>query len=324
MKGIIGIGNAITDVLMLIPNEDILFELGFIKGSMQLVDWTTIQFLKNKLKPYIRQIKSGGSAGNTIYGIASMGVPSSFVGKTANDKIGSLYKSDLQQQGVKTHFGTSQIPSGMAIAMITPDSERTFATYLGAAAELSPNDINEKWLDDYSIIHIEGYLIYNEPLITHIAELAKKHQLLISFDMASFNVVQEKKVFLETFLEKYVDIVFSNEEEAYAFCGKQPEESAEILASYCNIAIVKRGKLGSIVVAGQQKYTISAISSNVIDTTGAGDWYASGFLFGLYQQYELERCGRIASFLAGKVIEHIGAKIPNDLLPEVINMAKKL
>ncbi|MCX7862780.1 MAG: adenosine kinase [Bacteroidales bacterium] len=324
MKGILAIGNAITDVLVVLPNDNILQQLGFKKGSMQLVDMHTIHNLSKELKPHIKEIKSGGSAGNTIYGIASFQFPSSYIGKIGNDEIGELYKKDMENQGVKVNFSHSETHSGMAIAMITPDSERTFATYLGAAAELTFNDIDESYFNNHQLLHLEGYLVYDEHLLLHAAEIAKKHGLKISFDMASFNVVQDKKDFISDFLKKYVDIVFSNEEEAYAFCGEKSETSAKILARYCDIAVVKMGSNGSVIAQGNNIIKIPAIPSNVVDTTGAGDWYASGFLYAWCNKFPLERCGKIASFLAGKVIEHIGAKIPNHLLPQIINSAKNL
>lgn len=324
MKGIIGIGNAITDILALLPEENILNELGFPKGSMQLVNFETIQNIELKVKNHIHSIKSGGSVGNTIYGLASFQYPAAYIGKIGNDSIGSLYKNDLEQQGVKCFFSDSSLNSGLAIAMITPDFERTFATFLGAASELEPSDIQENWLNNYKILHIEGYLVFNPQLLLHIAAMAKRKKMKISFDLASYNIVETNLPFLKDFLLNNVDIVFANEEEAKAFCGKLPEEAVNELNKYCEISIVKIGKNGSLIKSKNGVIHVPSYTSNVIDTTGAGDWYAAGFLYGYSNDFDIKKCGNIASYLAARVIEYVGAKIPQENLPKIIDMAKNL
>lgn len=324
MKGIIGIGNAITDIMTVLPDEKLLSIINFPKGSMQLVDEKTIQDIEKLTQHLPQTLKSGGSVANTMYGIASFNFPAAYIGKIGHDKIGKFYQSDMEQQGVKCYFSISELTSGKAIAMITPDSERTFATYLGAASELKPEDIEHSWLNDYAILHIEGYLIFNRELVIKVAEMAKEKGMLISYDLASYNIVDDNRDFIQSFMKNYVDIVFANEEEARAFTSKSPVESLDELADYCSYAIVKIGKEGSLIKHNGKTYTIHAIKSNVIDTTGAGDWYASGFLYGLCNQLPIETSGKIATLLAGNVIEHIGAKIPHEKLNHVIEMAKKL
>ena len=324
MKGIIGIGNAITDIMTVLPDEKLLSTINFPKGSMQLVDEKTIKKIEELTQHFPKTLKSGGSVANTMYGIASFNFPTAYIGKIGHDEIGQFYKSDMEQQGVKCYFWMSELNSGKAIAMITPDSERTFATYLGAASELKPEEINHSWLDSYAIMHIEGYLIFNRDLVLKVAEMAKAKGMLISYDLASFNIVADNLDFIKAFMKKYVDIVFANEEEAKAFTGKSPEESLNELADYCSYAIVKVGKEGSLIKHNGQTYKIPAIKAKAIDTTGAGDWYASGFLYGLCNQLPIETSGKIAALLAGNVIEHIGAKIPQEKLNKVIEMAKKM
>ncbi|MGQ9847806.1 MAG: adenosine kinase [Bacteroidales bacterium] len=324
MKGIIGIGNAITDIMTVLPDETLLKQINFSKGSMQLVDEQTIKNIESLTNQFSKTLKSGGSVANTIYGIASFNFPTAYIGKIGHDKIGKFYQSDMEQQGVKCYFSMSELASGKAIVMVTPDSERTFATYLGAASELKLEDIEHSWLDDYAIIYIEGYLIFNKELVLKVAEMAKEKGLLISYDLASYNIVADNRDFIRSFLRNYVDIVFANEEEAKALTSKSPEESLNELAEYCSYAVVKIGKNGSLIKHNGQTYKIPAIKANVIDTTGAGDWYASGFLYGLCNQLPIETSGKIATLLAGNVIEHIGAKIPQEKLKHVIEMAKKL
>lgn len=324
MKGIIGIGNAITDIMTVLPDEKLLSEINFPKGSMQLVDNKTIEYIEQLTKHLPKTLKSGGSVANTMYGIASFNFPAAYIGKIGEDDIGKFYQSDMEQQGVKCYFLQSKLTSGKAIVMITPDSERTFATYLGAASELKPEEIEHSWLDDYAIVHIEGYLIFNRDLVIKVAEMAKEKGMLISYDLASYNIVADNLSFIQSFIKKYVDIVFANEEEARTFTSKSPEESLNEFASYCSYAIVKIGKEGSLIKHNGQTYKIPATKVNVIDTTGAGDWYASGFLYGLCNQLPIEVSGKIATLLAGKVIEHIGAKIPQEKLNHIIEMVKKM
>lgn len=324
MKGIIGIGNAITDIMTVLPDENLLEKINFRKGSMQLVDDNTIKKIESLTNQCTKTLKSGGSVANTMYGIASFDFPVAYIGKIGNDDIGKFYKADMEKQGVTCYFLQSELPSGKAIAMITPDSERTFATYLGAASELKPEEINHTWLDAYSIMHIEGYLIFNRDLVTEVAKMAKQKGMLISYDMASYNIVADNHDFIKTFIKEYVDIVFANEEEAKAFTDKSPHEAVNELGEYCQYAIVKIGKEGSLIKHQNKIYKIPSIKANPIDTTGAGDWYASGFLYGICNNFSIETSGKIATLLAGNVIEHIGAKIPQDKLKKIINIAKKM
>lgn len=203
----------------------------------------------------------------------------------------------------------SDTPSGIAIALVSPDGERTFATHLGAAIELSPDHLNTKLFEGYSLFYVEGYLVQNEALLHKALELAKTAGLTVALDLSSYNVVEAKKEFLQAILEPFVDVVFANEEEALALTGTPPEEALGYLAQKCRIAVVKTGEKGSLVQSGNAVHQIAAIPSTPLDTTGAGDLYASGFLFGLLNEMPLERCGKIGSLLAGNVIRVVGAKM---------------
>ena len=206
------------------------------------------------------------------------------------------------------------------MALITPDSERTFATYLGAAVELDPSDITEDLFHGYDYFHIEGYLVQNHELIEKAVQLAKQNGLRISLDMASYNIVEQNLNFLTRILKTYIDIVFANEEEARAFTGKIPEAAIIEFAGHCEIAIVKTGKNGSLVRKGSEMHGIQPIAANSIDTTGAGDLYAAGFIFGLIKGYPLNKCGDLGSLLAGKTIEVIGPKMDSEKWKQVKRM----
>jgi len=202
--------------------------------------------------------------------------------------------------------------SGSCIALITPDGERTLATYLGAAANLKPENITPELFVGYNCFHIEGYIVQNHELIEKAVRLAKEAGLTVSLDLASFNVVNENKEFLTDLVEKYVDIVFANEDESYAYTGLQPEQAVAALAEQCRIAVVKVGKDGSYVQQGSERYRVPAVCTACIDSTGAGDYYAAGFLYGQAHGLDLQTCAQIGTIVAGRVCEVLGAKLPEE------------
>lgn len=312
MKKILGIGNALVDVLVKIDSDDLLRKLDLPKGSMQLIDQTMMRRIADATSAYTQHTATGGSASNTTSALARLGCSVGFIGKVGPDKIGSFYANDLSNNGVAPHLLKSDLPSGRCNVLISNDSERTMATYLGAAVTLSANDLNIDIFHQYDILHIEGYLVQNYNLITRAGELAKEAGLIVSIDLASYNVVKENLDFLQDFVTKYVDIVFANEEETSAFTSQPAEEAVHTIAQQANLAIVKVGAKGSYIKQGENLYHIPAQKANVIDTTGAGDAYAAGFLYGYANDMPLTRCAEIGTLCAGHVIEEIGAKITPD------------
>ena len=313
MKKILGMGNALTDILLQIDNDEVLFSLNLLKGGMQLINTERSQEINDAVSNFSKIMATGGSASNTINGITRLGMNGGFVGKIGKDDIGLFFTNDSVNNGVKPHLLTSETPSGRCTVLVSPDTERTLCTYLGAACELEASDLNAEMFEGYDIFHIEGYLVQNHDLIRTAVSLAKQAGLKVSVDLASFNVVEDNLEFLLEIIHKYVDIVFANEEEARAFTGKEPEEALKVIAEHCQIAVVKVGKDGSFIQSGDQTVQIEPRKSNCIDTTGAGDLYASGFLFGLANNYSLEVCGKIGSLISGNVVEVIGAKMPDEV-----------
>jgi len=309
MKKILGIGNALVDVLICIDDETIFQEFNLPKGGMQLVDKEIYNKIIAKCSSKIVEIATGGSAANTLSGIANLGLDCGFIGKIGKDKFGKLLSDDINDCGISPKLMYSKNETGLAITFVTLDSERTFAVYLGAAVELFPEDICNEDFVGYDYFHIEGYLVQNHDLMRKALRLAKDNGLKISLDLASFDVVQSDKPFLKEIVKTYVDIIFANEEEAKAYTGKNPKEALDILANECEIAIVKIGSKGSMIKAGDDRFDIGVIEANPIDTTGAGDLYASGFLHGLAVGKSLEYCGKLGSILSGNVIETLGAKM---------------
>ncbi|MDD4971347.1 MAG: adenosine kinase [Paludibacter sp.] len=313
MKKILGMGNALTDILLQVDNDEVLFSLNLLKGGMQLINTERSHEINDAVSNYSKIMATGGSASNTINGITRLGMKGGFVGKIGKDDIGLFFTNDSINNGVVPHLLTSETPSGRCTVLVTPDSERTLCTYLGAACELEASDLKAEMFQGYDIFHIEGYLVQNHDLIRTAVRLAKQEGLKVSVDLASYNVVEENLDFLLEIIHQYVDIVFANEEEARAFTGKEPEDALNVISEHCEIAIVKVGKDGSFIKSGDKIVQIAPRKANCIDTTGAGDLYASGFLFGLANNYSLEVCGKIGSLISGNVVEVLGAKMPDEV-----------
>jgi sugar/nucleoside kinase (ribokinase family) len=309
MMRILGIGNALVDVMTLIDNDNILEKFSLPKGSMQLVDGEKSALIKKGTTDFKRNLVSGGSAANTIHGLAMLGAKTGFIGSIGKDDTGDFFENDMKKAGVTTYLSRRNTDTGTAVALISPGSERTFATHLGAAIELNANDLDEAYFRGYDILYMEGYLIINKPLVETACRIARKNNMKIALDLASYNVVDAKLSDFREIIEKYVDIVFANEEEAKSFTGLNPDYALNKISELCDIAVIKVGKDGSLVKRGEEIIKIGTIPVECVDTTGAGDLYASGFLFGYAKGLPLETCGNYGSVLAGHVIEIVGARM---------------
>jgi sugar/nucleoside kinase (ribokinase family) len=311
MAKIIGIGSALTDLLIKLENDQLLDELKLPKGSMTLVDAQIKDMIANKTFHLEKELVSGGSAANTIHGLAKLGMQTAFWGKVGNDATGDFFYSDLEKSSIQPMLIRTSTDSGIASTLISLDGERTFGTYLGASVELSGDELDEKNLEGFDILHIEGYIVYNHDLLEAILRKAKQAGLMISLDLASYNVVEDNLDFLKDMVARYVDIVFANEEESRAFTAKaDPLEALHILAENTELAVVKVGRNGSLVMFEDTLYKIPPVPTTAIDTTGAGDLYASGFLYGFINNLGIMNAGYLGSLMASKVIEIYGAKIP--------------
>jgi len=311
MKSILGIGNALTDILAVLPDDSFINKFHLPKGSMQHVDMATGDVIWNSLKPLGVHYVAGGSAANTIACTSIFGMTSSFIGKVGDDELGHLFKSDQAQYGVKSRLLKSDKSSGRSMVFVNGENgERTFAVYLGAALDLVPEDLQPEWFEGYDYFHIEGYLVQNQALIRRAVELAHAAGCIISLDMASYNVVESNNAFLHDIVSSYVDIVFANETESYAFTKiSDPQSALREISTMCDIAVVKVGKDGSWVKSGDDEHYIEAWPAERVDATGAGDTYAAGFLYAHSLGMPLEVCGQVGSVIAAKVVEVIGTKI---------------
>lgn len=310
MDKIIGMGNALVDVLVRIDDDSLLEKLHLPKGSMQLIQEDTLSEIRKYTSGMKIHRSTGGSAGNTVCALAALGANPGFIGKVGQDETGAFFGDTLRQCGVNALLATCDLPSGIASTFISTDGERTFGTYLGAAATLRAEDLSRKMFAGYNYLYIEGYLLQDHDLMLRAVQLAKEEGLQVCLDMASYNVVEAERDFFDQLIVKYVDIVFANESEALAYTGKGPHEALEEIGSKCSIAIVKTGKEGSLVKKGTEVIQLlSCPVDNVLDTTGAGDFYAAGFMYGLMCGYSLEKCVQISTLLATAVIQEIGTTL---------------
>ena len=309
MKKILGIGSALVDILTQIPNEQILQELNLPKGSMTYVDAQTSVKIGEKLAYLGNQMASGGSAANTMSGLAKLGIEAGFLSKIGKDEVGQFFEKQMTDSRVQPLMLKSETPSGRVQALVTADGERTFATCLGAAAEMCADDIQPELFKGWDIFYVEGYLVANPTMLRKAIETAKALGMTIAIDLASYNVVEESRDFLLELINNYVDIVFANEKEAFALTGMEPEEALHYIAERCQIAVVKVGAKGAFVQRGKEIVTIPPMKADVVDTTGAGDMWAAGFLAGFVKDESLLKCGMMGAIVAKNIIEVVGAKM---------------
>lgn len=323
---IIGIGSPIVDAIAPI-NESFLSEVEGEKGGMVLVDAPMIDALLKKLTSPVT-ITPGGSAGNTLFALARMGAATRFLGKTGNCSDGEFYRTRFDALGGdSSRFKIGGIPNGRCLSLVTPDGERTMRTDLGAAMTLLPEEISAKDFAECVHAHIEGYLLFNEALMMQVLNSAREAECTISLDLASFEVVHAAKAILPEILNEYVHIVFANEEEAAAFTGIQDDYPAMALkmAESCEVAAVKVGAHGSYVAQRGEVHKIEPMhAARVIDTTGAGDYWAAGFLYGWIKDLPLEECARIGSILGAAVVQESGAVLPEHVWSDILSTIDNL
>jgi sugar/nucleoside kinase (ribokinase family) len=309
-KLIVGVGSALLDILVC-EDDNFLIKTGAAKGGMTYVQKEFIeQSLVNSLKP--ATLAPGGSACNTIVGVGKLGGKARFVGKCGRGEMGQFFENELKRHNVEPFFFRSSSPTGRVLSIITPDAQRSMFTFLGASAEALPEDISEQCFESAAIVHIEGYLLFNSDLILKVLKTAKTCGALISLDLPSYNVVTESHELLRYIVETFVDILMANEDEARAYTGHSDATRAvKALAEKVNIAVLKAGAQGSFIAYNDRILPIRpAGSGHAIDTTGAGDLWAAGFLHGLVSGYPLEKCGELGSVCGYEVCQVLGASIP--------------
>jgi sugar/nucleoside kinase (ribokinase family) len=309
MNSVLGMGNALVDVMTKLDGDKTLRDFKLPKGSMQLVNKEFSNRILASTLGLKKHQSSGGSAANTIHGLAHLGMKTGFIGKIGHDNLGRFFEQDMKQNGIKPVLFHDLEETGRSIALVTPDSERTFATFLGASIALQEEDISSDIFTGFQHFHMEGYLVQNKKLIRKALRLAKSNGLIVSFDMASYNVVAENVEFIEGIIKEFVDVVFANEHEAEVFTAKKSKEAFRELSKHCEIAVMKMGMNGSLVRRGNEEHEVGIVEVNTIDTTGAGDLYAAGFIYGLCKDLPIDRCGHVGAICSAYVTEVIGAKM---------------
>jgi sugar/nucleoside kinase (ribokinase family) len=315
---IVGIGNALVDVLVQLPDDELLKELNIEKGSMNLINPEQREKLFKKLAGADIKLTSGGSVSNTMLALKQLGAVSGYIGKIGNDEYGEFYLKEMTEYGVNLHLIQEDTFSGTALALITPDGERTFCTYLGAAANMRKEDLQKPVFAQYTHLYVEGYLVQNHELIESAMQMARSLNMKVMIDLASFNVVAADQAFVQKLIREYVDVVFANEDEAAALTGKTPEEALKEIAKYTNTVVVKVGSKGSWV-QNKNKYIHIPVYEKVnpTDTTAAGDYYAAGFFYGMVNGFDLEKCAQLGSLLSYYVIQVVGTKLSEESWLEI-------
>jgi len=306
------IGNAIVDVIA--PATDaFLTAEGLAKGAMTLIDEAQGERLYARMANAMEA--SGGSAGNTIAGIASLGGRSAYMGKVADDQLGRIFGHDMRSIGA--HFDTPPLKGGPATARclinVTPDGERTMCTYLGASTQFGPDDIDARVVEGSKIVYLEGYLFDPDEArraFAKAAGLARASGRLIALTLSDAFVVERHREALLEFMGTQVDVVFANTAELLSlFQTKDFDAALTAMRGRSAIAAITRSAQGSVVIAGDQTHEIAAFPvEKLVDTTGAGDQYAAGFLHGLAQGRPLPACGRLGSLAAAEVVSHYGPR----------------
>jgi sugar/nucleoside kinase (ribokinase family) len=312
-----GIGSTLIDLTAGVK-EKMLEKFHLEKGRMHFVDDAGSKAILDAIAGHGVEATPGGSSANTLAGAAIYGARAALIGKVGSDHYGDLYIKETEAAGVKAFIARDPGLTGHAITLITPDGERTFAVNLGAAVRFNESDIDYGIISGSSVFHIEGYILEPEnlrgPCIKAI-EAAKEGGALVSIDLSDPALIGRIKDLLNTVVDKYVDIVFANEEEAFAFTGKKGVEALTALTKRCTAAAVKLGPKGSLLSEDGVIHEIKPFPAKVVNTNGAGDSYAAGVLYGITAGYTIEQSGILGSYSSALVVAGAGARLKQKIDP---------
>jgi sugar/nucleoside kinase (ribokinase family) len=309
---VVGVGNALVDVLSL-EGDEFLDRFGLHKGSMDLIDAARAEELYAAMGPGVEM--SGGSAANTLAGLASLGGRAGFVGRVRDDQLGEVFVHDIRSAGVTfsgTPVATGQ-PTGRSLIVVSPDGERTMNTLLGAASELEPADIDPAFVASAKITYLEGYLFDREAAgeaFHKAAAAAHDAGRLVALTLSDSFCVERFLEPFRTLVADRIDVLFGNEGELRLLFGTGDFDAALAEAErHCRVVAITRGAAGAIVSAGGERHHVAAEPvERLVDTTGAGDLFAAGFLFGLTRDLPVDTCGRLGAAAAAEVVSHVGAR----------------
>ena len=310
-----GLGNPLVDILVHV-DDGFLRDNNLNKGIMHLIEKEESRRLIDHLRGKPVEMESGGDCPNTITTLALLGLDAAFTGKIGRDELGDVFERKIREKGVHSFLRKDRVDTGTSVILITPDKERTMNTHLGACREYRREDLPAEMVESSSIFYFTGYMWdtdnQKEAARGAIA-IAKRKGVRIAFDVADPFAVERYKDDFLGLIERDVDILFANAHEAALLTGCGVEDCASVLGELCPLVVIKNGGNGSFVHHGGYVKSVPSFKTEVRDTTGAGDNFAAGFLYGLVKGYPVETCGSIASFVASKTIEKIGAQAPVDI-----------
>ncbi|CRX38409.1 adenosine kinase [Estrella lausannensis] len=312
---VLGIGAAVLDHT-LFATDDLLSEIHVFKGSAGPASQEKLRYILAKGK-IAKPPAAGGSAANTIRGLAMLEQPCAFFGKAGNDQAGEIFRQSLANAQIDSFMVTSPLPTTEVACLITEDGEKTMFYHLGASTDIKPDEITQALFQNTRIVHIEGYTFLQEGVPERAAELAREAGCLVSLDLGSFTLVRQKKGRMADFIIRYCDIVFANADEAFALTGQPPKEACLLMKDLSETAVVLFGEGGAWVGKGYDLMHGPSLPARAVDTTGAGDLFIAGFLYGVLQGFSLERCALNGNLLASEVIGHLGSEIPHERWPSL-------
>jgi sugar/nucleoside kinase (ribokinase family) len=318
---VLGIGTPIIDYIVTVSHA-YLAELPGIKGGSMPIDYDAFLGLIQQSNQ-APTVVIGGSATNTIKGLACLGRSCAFFGKIGTDEAGKLFHNELKKLKIVPYLSSSNLPTAQVLCLVSPDYERTMRSYLGAGLELKAEELTPEIFQGVKIVHIEGYLLANEKLLLRAMKLAEQADAKVSFDLSSVEITRKYADSLLDLIHSHVDILFANEHEAFALTGKSSEESCSVLKEICDIVVIKMGNKGNWAVTKNNKIYQPAFEVSAMDSTGAGDLFASGFLHGYLSHLNLEQCSLYGALVASEVVQIIGADIPAPSWERLINKIRK-
>lgn len=313
---VLGIGAPFVDYIIDVSEEQLL-KLASSKGGMIGVDYACLRQLIEETKGSNLHTFFGGSGANTIKGLARLGCRCALTGRVGTDEAGKKFIEQMELIGITSLLHHTETPTGQVVCLITPDQERTMRTFFGASQEMSEKDLSPEMFEGVRLVHIEGYSLLKGSLAQKAMKMAKEAGAKVSFDLGSFELVNAYKPHIIDLMKKYIDIVFANKDEVYALTQLAPEKGCSMMSELCEVAVVLMGVEGCLIGHKERRVHHPATLVEVVDTTGAGDLFASGFLYGFLSQRSLEECAYYGSLTGSAAVRVRGVEIPEELWDEI-------
>lgn len=305
---VLGIGAPFWDYILRV-DEDFLASLTDSKGDVEIIDAATFRRIIDQSKASVT-LCAGGSCANAIKGLARLGHSCAIMGKIGSDEAGKSLSKAMREMGIIPYLIPAQAPTGQVIALVTPDGERTMRDFLGASQEIRPEDLDPHRFEGVKWVHIEGYLLLRDGVVPRAMQLAKEAGARISFDLANYKLVHTYQKEIIGLVSNYVDLLFANQNETFALTKRDPERACDLLHTLCDVSVVSMGIDGCWVADGSGPMHCPAYPVKPIDTTGAGDLFAAGFLHGYLKGKPLATCAHMGAKVAAEVVQVLGAELP--------------